>query len=79
MGGPFEGKYRNASVLHDVAYDQKNQKVFFFVADKVLVLYKYLLTSRAHPDRAGGLARMKKDTGAQIVATSADKPLLAPS
>lgn len=23
MGGPFEGKYRNASVLHDVAYDQK--------------------------------------------------------
>src|SRR5947209_12649906 len=24
MGGPFEGKYRNASVLHDVAYEQKN-------------------------------------------------------
>src|SRR3979490_535689 len=24
FGGPFEGKYRNASVLHDVAYDQKN-------------------------------------------------------
>ena len=24
MGGPFEGKYRNASVLHDVAYDRKN-------------------------------------------------------
>jgi len=23
MGGPFEGKYRNASVLHDVAYDEK--------------------------------------------------------
>ncbi len=23
MGGPFEGKYRNASVLHDVAYDNK--------------------------------------------------------
>jgi hypothetical protein len=22
MGGPFEGKYRNASVLHDVAYGQ---------------------------------------------------------
>jgi metallo-beta-lactamase class B len=37
---------------------------------------KYLLTSRAHPDRAGGLARMKKDTGAQIVASAADKPLL---
>src|SRR5881392_3624748 len=25
MGGPFDGKYRNASVLHDVAYDQKNR------------------------------------------------------
>src|ERR1700730_3625634 len=22
MGGPFAGQYRNASVLHDVAYDQ---------------------------------------------------------
>jgi hypothetical protein len=25
MGGPFEGKYRNASVLHDVSYDQKQR------------------------------------------------------
>src|SRR5438874_13680711 len=25
MGGPFDGKYRNASVLHDVAYEQKNR------------------------------------------------------
>lgn len=25
MGGPFEGRYRNASVLHDVAYDQKSR------------------------------------------------------
>ncbi|HZA37561.1 MAG TPA: DUF1353 domain-containing protein [Candidatus Baltobacteraceae bacterium] len=25
MGGPFEGKYRKASVLHDVAYGQKNR------------------------------------------------------
>ena len=25
MGGPFEGRYRNASVLHDVAYEQKNR------------------------------------------------------
>ena len=25
MGGPFEGKYRNASVLHDVSYDQKDR------------------------------------------------------
>jgi Protein of unknown function (DUF1353) len=25
MGGPFEGKYRNASVLHDAAYEQHNR------------------------------------------------------
>jgi hypothetical protein len=25
LGGPFEGKYRNASVLDDVAYDQKSR------------------------------------------------------
>ena len=25
MGGPFEGKYRDASVLHDVSYDQHNR------------------------------------------------------
>ncbi len=25
FGGPFEGKYRNASVLHDVAYDEKTR------------------------------------------------------
>src|SRR6266568_8993689 len=25
MGGPFEGRYRNASVLHDVAYGEHNR------------------------------------------------------
>src|SRR5258707_1737741 len=25
MGGPFEGRYRNASVLHDVAYGDKKR------------------------------------------------------
>jgi len=25
IGGPFEGKYRNASVLHDVAYEEKKK------------------------------------------------------
>src|SRR6266576_7001944 len=25
MGGPFEGRYRNASVLHDVSYEQKKR------------------------------------------------------
>jgi Protein of unknown function (DUF1353) len=36
MGGPFEGKYRNASVLHDVAYGDKKRpwkdcdRMFYF-------------------------------------------------
>jgi len=47
------------------------EKLGFQLAD-----IKYLLTSRAAPDRAGGLAKFKKDTGAQIVASAADKPLL---
>ncbi len=25
MGGPFEGRYRNASVLHDVAYEKQDR------------------------------------------------------
>src|SRR6202011_6035361 len=25
IGGPFEGKYRNGSVLHDVAYDRQDR------------------------------------------------------
>jgi metallo-beta-lactamase class B len=47
------------------------EKLGFQLAD-----IKYLLSSRAAPDRAGGLAKFKKDTGAQIVASAADKPLL---
>ena len=33
MGGPFEGKYRNASVLHDVAYEQ--QKIPWQICDRM--------------------------------------------
>jgi metallo-beta-lactamase class B len=47
------------------------EKLGFQLAD-----IKYLLTSRAAPDRAGGLAKFKKDTGGAIVASAADKPLL---
>ena len=32
-----------------IVYDQKNQKVFFFVADKVLVLFKALIGPRGQP------------------------------
>jgi metallo-beta-lactamase class B len=37
---------------------------------------KYLLSTEAHYDHAGGWAELKKETGAQLVAGAADKPLL---
>lgn len=37
---------------------------------------KYLLSTAAHYDHAGGWADLKKETGAQMVASAGDKPLL---
>lgn len=37
---------------------------------------KYLLNSHAHFDHAGGLAQLKRDTGATLVVSEADAPLL---
>ena len=37
---------------------------------------KILLNSHAHLDHAGGLAELKKDTGATLIASAGDKPLL---
>jgi metallo-beta-lactamase class B len=37
---------------------------------------KYLLNTHAHLDHTGGLAELKKETGAQMVASAGDKPLL---
>jgi metallo-beta-lactamase class B len=37
---------------------------------------KILLNSHAHLDHAGGLAQIKKDTGATLYASAGDKPLL---
>ena len=37
---------------------------------------KYLLSTEAHYDHSGGWAELKKDTGAQMVSSAADKPLL---
>lgn len=37
---------------------------------------KYLLNSHAHFDHSGGLAQLKKDTGAKFVASAADQPFL---
>jgi metallo-beta-lactamase class B len=47
------------------------EKLGFKLAD-----IKYLLNSHAHLDHTGGLAELKKDTGAQMVASAGDKPLL---
>ncbi|HXO18690.1 MAG TPA: subclass B3 metallo-beta-lactamase [Thermoanaerobaculia bacterium] len=38
---------------------------------------KILLSSHAHYDHAGGLAELKKETGAKLVASERDAPLLA--
>ena len=45
IGGPFEGKYRNASVLHDVAYEE--QKVSPQEAD--LMFYNAMRCSGVNP------------------------------
>jgi metallo-beta-lactamase class B len=37
---------------------------------------KLILNSHAHFDHAGGLARLKRDSGARLVASAADKPIL---
>lgn len=37
---------------------------------------KWLLNSHAHCDHAGGMARLVKDTGAQVIASAGDVPLL---
>lgn len=37
---------------------------------------RYLLSSHAHADHAGGLAQMKRDSGAIFAASAADKPIL---
>jgi metallo-beta-lactamase class B len=37
---------------------------------------KYLLNTHAHLDHTGGFAELKKETGAQLIAGAADRPLL---
>ena len=48
------------------------RKLGFKVSD-----VKILLNSHAHMDHAGGLARLKRSTGAKLYATAQDAPLLA--
>jgi metallo-beta-lactamase class B len=47
------------------------EKLGFEVAD-----IKFMLNTHAHIDHTGGFAELKKDSGAQMVAGAADKPLL---
>jgi Protein of unknown function (DUF1353) len=49
MGGPFEGKYRNASVLHDVSYEQHNRPW----ADCDRMFYNAMRCSGVGPVEAG--------------------------
>lgn len=37
---------------------------------------KWILNTHAHADHAGGIARLARDTGAQVIASAADTPLL---
>lgn len=37
---------------------------------------KIILNSHAHFDHAGGLAKLKRDSGARLIASAADKPIL---
>ena len=67
--GSYADRYRPSG--GNVADKANIEKLGFKVAD-----IKYLLNTHAHFDHTGGLAEMKKDTGAQIVASEADKPLL---
>jgi metallo-beta-lactamase class B len=47
------------------------EKLGFKMAD-----IKFMLNTHAHIDHTGGFAELKKDTGAQMIAGTADKPLL---
>ena len=38
---------------------------------------KWILNSHAHCDHAGGIPQLARDTGAQVIASAADTPLLA--
>lgn len=37
---------------------------------------KWILNSHAHSDHAGGMAQLARDTGAQVISSAADTPLL---
>lgn len=47
------------------------QKLGFKLSD-----VKYILNTHAHFDHTGGLAQIKKDTGAQLISGEKDKPLI---
>lgn len=48
IGGPFEGKYREASVIHDIACDRRNRPW----TDVHWVFHEAMLASGVHPAQA---------------------------
>lgn len=86
MGGPFEGKYRNASVLHDVAYTMQNRppkecdRMFYHAmrcsgvgAIEAKTLYYSLLRFGWHWDFSVKRAKPVK-IGRKMVARALPKP-----
>lgn len=62
----------NSALADGTALIKANiEKLGFKLAD-----IKYLLSTEAHFDHSAGFAELKKETGAQMVASAADKPLL---
>lgn len=88
MGGPFEGKYRYASVLHDVAYTMQNRppkecdRMFYHAmrcsgvgAIEAKTMYYSLLRFGWHWDFSVKRARPVK-IGRKMVARALPKPLV---
>jgi metallo-beta-lactamase class B len=62
----------DGTLAENVAQIEANIKKLGFRLGDV----KFLVNSHAHWDHAGGLAQLKRDTGAQLIASAGDKPLL---
>ena len=65
-------------VLIDTALPEATPQIKSSIAKLGLKIadIKYLLNTHAHLDHTGGFAELKKETGAQLIAGAADRPLL---
>jgi metallo-beta-lactamase class B len=62
----------DAALPESVPHIEKNIKALGFNLKDI----KILLAGHAHFDHAGGLAALKRDSGARLIASAADKPVL---